>query len=338
MLKIQVDHLREEPEVLDINVPVEELDLDVEGYQFRGRVLGQVEFSLVGRDVRGVGKMQARVVAPCIRCLEPVEAGLKRIAREQIETAIRNLGDESLPEAAKIHGWRARCKKMRGLLRLAGPVMGAGFPAEDRRFRDAGRRLGALRDAQVLTDTLSLLGVDEQPAVAPPAAIDARLTGRVSDDMHEALAAVDAWQLNVGGFHDLVPGLAGTYAAGRRAWRRAAGEPTDRRFHKLRKWAKYLWYQTRILERMNKSELRRRRTRLRIVHESLGQAHDLAVLRERLAPGADSNGDLSARADERREKLYALALRRVEQVYADPVGRYVADMTAWWADWRPDAD
>ena len=89
---------------------------------------------------------------------------------------------------------------------------------------------------------------------------------------------------------------------------------------------------------MNKAELRRRRTRLRIAHESLGQAHDLAVLRERLASGGDSNDDLSARADERREKLYALALRRVEQVYADPVGCYVADMTAWWADWRADTD
>lgn len=66
----------------------------------------------------------------------PVE-GIRRIAREQISIVLQDFLDEQLTDKDRVHSLRARCKKMRALLRLPGPLMCERFQVEDQRFRAA---------------------------------------------------------------------------------------------------------------------------------------------------------------------------------------------------------
>ena len=89
-----------------------------------------------------------------IRQHEPIAPALRRIAHEQIGIALGKFADDAVPADQQVHSLRARCKKMRGLLRLPRPLMGDAFDVEDQRFRAAGKLLGVHRETEVLTRTI----------------------------------------------------------------------------------------------------------------------------------------------------------------------------------------
>lgn len=65
-------------------------------------------------------------------------------------------GDD-LPES--VHSARKDLKKLRSVPRLVCPVIGGErFRTENKRYRDAGRRLSSSRDAEVKLETLVALG------------------------------------------------------------------------------------------------------------------------------------------------------------------------------------
>lgn len=275
-----------------------------------------------------------------IRRTEPLAAGLRRIAREQIGIVISSFEDPELPDTEKVHRLRARCKKMRALLRLPGPLMGDAFRSEDARFRDAGRRLGELRDeyvqARTLAHVLSEEGDEAEPDRDAFAAEPSMLAESLAA-MRAALAAVDEWPLPVEGYCDIGPGHVGTYRKARKAWQRALKRPDDEHFHKLRKWTKYHWYQTRILERVNKAAMRERRVRLQVLGEVLGQAHDLAVLEAGLDGRGESTGRARHQIDRQKRRLYVRALKLSREVYDQSPDALAADLARWWCDWRAEA-
>ena len=142
---------------------------------------------------------------------EAITLGLRRIAHEQIGIVLGAVEDDALPAARKVHSLRARCKKMRGLLRLARPVMGEAYKAEDLKFRAAAKQLAGYRDNEVLARTIALLGGPAAPGPDPdlPAPREAiESSGRI---MRECKAGVDGWPLNIEGFDDIAPGFAQTY-------------------------------------------------------------------------------------------------------------------------------
>jgi CHAD domain-containing protein len=268
---------------------------------------------------------------------ESLSEGLKRIAREQIGIVIASLEDPQLSDAEKIHRLRARCKKMRGLLRLPGPVMGLSFALEDARFRDAGKRLGQARDDYVQAKTLASVREDpseNQNADGDEFSADAALLEQSLLGTRRALAAVDGWALNTESFYDIAPGFAKTFRKGADAWVLARHSHSDENFHRLRKWTKYHWYQVRILERVNKKVLRERRVKLQVLGEVLGAAHDLAVLHDAIAESTHPHRHMRSRVDQQKRKLYTQALKISRKVYAVHPDDLVADMSAWWADWH----
>lgn len=56
---------------------------------------------------------------------DTVEAGMRRIAAEQIERAIAEIDDTGLDRHETVHQVRKRCKKVRGLVRLVRPAFSA---------------------------------------------------------------------------------------------------------------------------------------------------------------------------------------------------------------------
>ena len=131
-----------------------------------------------------------------------------------------------------------------------------------------------------------------------------------------------------------MPGIGRTYAKGFDAWQKAVDDPTDEHFHRLRKWAKYLWYQTRILERINRKTMHQQRVRLQVLGEVLGHAHDLAVLEDAMALRGDAEKPIVERAHKQKKQQYVEALKVSDEVFHSSPDRQVANMARWWATWR----
>jgi CHAD domain-containing protein len=99
-----------------------------------------------------------------LKAHESVPEGIKRIAGEQIERAIKELTDSELDPHESVHQARKRFKKIRGVLRLVREDLGEIYSDENAWFRDTGRELSAVRDAEAMLETLDKLrdGYDEQ--------------------------------------------------------------------------------------------------------------------------------------------------------------------------------
>jgi len=288
---------------------------------------------------------------------ESGSAAARRIAREQLERAIAELGSEDDADRA-VHSVRKRLKKLRGLLRLLEGELGRGaFGVENRTYRDAGRLLeGPRRAAAVLAAYDGLL--ERFPGAVPDAARDAlrerlsRERERRVDAMHgesharevsaslqASIARLESWPLAREGWKLCERGFRRSYARGRRAFRSALAEPTTERFHEWRKQAKHHWYHVRLLERVWPDALRAVGAMLEALTEELGAEHDLDDLRQALlerAPAPELAG-ATARLLEliaaRREELRSSAIARGEHVWAERPRAVAARVGAYHAAW-----
>jgi CHAD domain-containing protein len=89
---------------------------------------------------------------------ESVPEAVRRIAREELESAVEQLGrrrNGSYDEA--IHEARKSVKKVRALLRLFQMELGGKYRTETRGLREAGRKLSELRDAGAVIEILDTL-------------------------------------------------------------------------------------------------------------------------------------------------------------------------------------
>lgn len=194
---------------------------------------------------------------------------VRRIVHEQIDRAIHELTSDELPRDEVVHQVRKRCKKIRGVLRLARPGLGSVYKTENAWYRDAARRLSDVRDAEVLVETLDGLfehfgdQVDASEfAPARRALIERRdaAAGRGAEldrammaflaELRLARERVNDWPLKGTGLAVIAEGLRKTYARGRKDMRVAYEKPTDEAFHEWRKRVKYHWYHVRLLKEM----------------------------------------------------------------------------------------
>lgn len=125
-----------------------------------------------------------------LKAKESLAVGIKRIATEQIDEAIAELTTtEELRVDEEVHQARKRLKKTRAVIRLvrdrlrcqASPdrLSKDTYKQENARFRDLGRSLANLRDANVQIETLDNLTAHFADTVAPETFIDIRRELRV---------------------------------------------------------------------------------------------------------------------------------------------------------------
>ena len=77
---------------------------------------------------------------------------------ERIEDATELLRDQEADPVEAVHEARKDMKKLRATLKLVRPVIGEEvYERENGRFRDAGRALSDVRDAQVRAETVEAL-------------------------------------------------------------------------------------------------------------------------------------------------------------------------------------
>src|SRR5271165_4675242 len=85
---------------------------------------------------------------------ESVIRGLKRVVREEIESAGTQLsGDRKTSRDECIHEARKSIKKVRALMRLVSPELSDTYARENARLRDIARRLSEFRDAFAIIAT-----------------------------------------------------------------------------------------------------------------------------------------------------------------------------------------
>jgi CHAD domain-containing protein len=287
-----------------------------------------------------------------LRRHEQIAAGIKRIAIEQLDEAIGHLKTSGKDPDDAIHDARADIKRIRAILRLVrGEIGEKVFRRENTRYRDAARRLSAVRDTAAMVEALDKLGRRFPDEVAPatfglvraslvqaekkePAAKEEAMS-EVEGILLSARQEVFNWPIKTNDFSAIERGLKLTYAEGRRGFERALCRPSIRNFHEWRKQVKYLWYQMSILRASWPKLLRVLAGEIGKLADYLNDDHDLAMLRRAVPErrGMDDAADSEALrrlANHARRKLRAKTRVLGHRIYAQKPGAFARSVSKYW--------
>ncbi len=297
---------------------------------------------------------------------ETVADNILRLARARVKKALEALAHPSDGAAAEtVHAARKEFKRLRALLRLVRPALGRKrFEKENTAFRNAGRTLSAVRDAQALVAAFDkLLEPDRarsqvgqnaalrvrselthdcevvEQVVALPSRLPALITElnavreRISADW--PLVGDDWWLIGTG--------LRATYRQGRRASKRVDARRDDAvAWHELRKRVKDLGYQLRVLRPLWPHVLKGVGRDLDALADALGDEHDLVVLRARLLDNPEpwvAPADLEnfgTVIDARRAELHDAAHALARRIYREKPSEFEDRLHGYWKIWRAE--
>lgn len=238
------------------------------------------------------------------------QASLRRIAREQVQAAIRSLDTAAVDTAGAIHDVRKRIKKIRGLLRLLRPAFDA-YRDENAAFREIAAPLGPKRDADVLIGTFDRVVAQAGPADSDAfASVGQQLVqhGKAVETAHdpdallrtarsalqEASLRIATWRLADDGFDAFEAGLKSSYRRARKAMRAAGETGEDEAFHDWRKRTKDHAFHLRLLQPVWPGPMRAIHVCAAELGDTLGLHHDLAVLADYLHAMTGVDADVVA--------------------------------------------
>ncbi len=270
--------------------------------------------------------MTARSLQALASADRPVQQ-CREIFLRQVAAAIDEL-DGSKPS---VHGARKQLKRARATLRLLRSTIGEDlYRRENIAARDAARPLSRARDDDALSVALDEL-LDHFGGSAPRARIthgshelpDGQLD-KIKAALRRSMTRVRAWHPDGAGWDCVRAGLRATYRRARRALRNARSDRATDDLHEWRKQTKYLWHQLQILTPLAIGPIGELADEFHQLADYLGDEHDLAVLRERVA----ASGELTSLIDRRRQELQEKALTLGERLYADKSKAFVHRLEA----------
>src|SRR6266568_9041717 len=276
-----------------------------------------------------------------LKLREPLPDGLKRVFREQIESALQLCRHPARQRGVTVHEVRKHLKKLRAAMRLAVGEVGKNQHAcEDRCVRKIGRLVSDLRDAQVRMQTLVQLR--DETAKGPKNNPFPRLEELLSLERESFSAAFAGWQKQaipqlerVGArllkwpledltWKQICGAVAKIYKRGQRGLAKTIGDPEPESFHAWRKRVKDLWYQLRILQPLNRVVLEKIAADVEVLGELLGREHDFDFLLARLENEGSDEAlrnelvQLQKLIRKRGSKLRRDALELGRRFYAEP--------------------
>jgi CHAD domain-containing protein len=318
---------------------------------------------LAGKAAVDRGESEARPSGPSrayrLKAKEAPAEGVNRIAVGRAEKALEELrrvgeGDDL---AGSIHSARKDLKKLRSVLRLIRPVIGREqFRTENKRYRDAGRRLSSSRDAEVKLETLAALG-ERFGEDLPDRALKA-WTRLLSED-RDALGDEDAvaiqiesaigeievgrneigrWRPSAKSWDLFAPGIERTFKRGRRELKRVRAKRRNEDVHQWRKRVKDLLYQLRIVRQMWPALLGETADQAHELTDLLGDHHDLTVLHGDLKSREELSDEkaLVAAIERRQDELLDGALDLGARLYAEKPKVFLRRLSVYWESWRKD--
>jgi CHAD domain-containing protein len=276
-----------------------------------------------------------------LKLREPLPDGLKRVFREQIESALELCRHPARQRGVTVHEVRKHLKKLRAAMRLAITEVGKDRHAsEDRCVRKIGRLVSDLRDAQVRLQTL--IQLRDETAKGPEDSPFSRIEELLSLERESFSAAFAGWQKQAipqlervearllkwpleGLTWKQVCGAVGKiYKRGQRGLAKTINDPEPENFHAWRKRVKDIWYQLRILQPLNRVVLTEMAHDAEVLGELLGREHDLDFLWTRLEKESsdealrDELAQLEKLIGKRGKRLRTNALELGRRFYAEP--------------------
>jgi CHAD domain-containing protein len=238
-----------------------------------------------------------------IRKREAIGNGIARGIGEQLRAACGQLRSTGERIDEGVHEARKNLKKSRALLRLIRPALGGNYTAQNGELRDAGRRLSALRDAEAVAETARRLRqqaheraanqlldetyrqlMEQKERILNHFYESGELAG-VADSLEETAGRIADESLRRVSAAMIAEGVAEAVRRGRKAFAvaRKSREASD--FHEWRKRAKDFRYQISFLDRLWPQVLEGYAESARDVEQSLGEDHNLSVLRGMVTAG-----------------------------------------------------
>jgi len=298
-------------------------------------------------------KVNVCVMAYRLNRKESIKAGVRRVACEQLEKALKEIDDPELAPHETVHQVRKRMKKLRGLIRLVRPALGKTYQRENARFRESGSDLSAIRDAQAMIEAWDRLReggdapgfdavreflVNRRDEIARQQVAPAETLSSLKTDILTSLDRAASWKLKAGGFEAVSGGFLKTYRRGRKGFQQATNaNAAVEDYHEWRKRVKYHWYHCRLLENVNKDVMTDRRSLAKELADRLGDDHDLSLLAELIAtefPSPDDSRSLLARIENSQKSLRGQTQQLGAKLYAQKAKHFQNDLEAWWRGWR----
>ena len=275
-----------------------------------------------------------------LKLREPLPDGLKRVFREQIDSALEMCRHPAKERGVTVHEVRKHLKKLRAAMRLAVSEVGKDRHArEDRCVRKIGRLVSDLRDAQVRLQTLiqlrdkkakdrkNYLPHIEELLSLERESFSAAFAGwqkQAIPQLERVEARLLKWPLDELTWKQICIAVCKIYKRGQRGLAKTINHPDPENFHAWRKRVKDLWYQLRILQPLNRAVLTEMAHDADVLGELLGSEHDSTFLWARLEKESgdealrDELGKLEKLIRKQGKRLRTNSLELGRRFYAEP--------------------
>ena len=283
---------------------------------------------------------------------QPISGGIKRIAAAQIKLVRAQLTGKA-SQGTAVHEARKAIKRLRALLTLIRPAIGkAAHAAMQERMRTIARSLSGLRDVQAMLDTIARLEAYNPEVGGGPVAAALRrhleARGREAGEHLDRTAPSAARKMAAeakesfarltldDNFDPVAHGLEDNYRKACRAFARAYDRDTGVAFHEWRKLVQRHWRHLQLIAGAAPKRIRPLIRLARDLSATLGNDHDLEVLRDLVkAEGAGLGNRAEVKAylalcRERQRGLRAEARRCGRRLFAKPAGVFAAQFREHW--------
>lgn len=293
-----------------------------------------------------------------LRTTESVADGLRRLARQELGSISTHLDAATPPRDDAIHEIRKSVKKARAILRTVGADHGNGLARSAKRLHAINSRLSALRDADVMLETLRTLRIKDRGILNGRcfARVHRRLSShrksllnaagrkrtwqRLGESVRKVRQDARHWKPEHRQFGCLAAGIRLAHRRGGEAMARARKSQRATDFHEWRKQVKALWYQLRLVESSG-PRIRRDVKALHRAEEWLGNEHNVIVLCDTLSKDGSPEGDdrvdldrVRLVGDGYRCELRTKALASTRHIYARAPREYANAVRREWKGWH----
>src|SRR6266699_2209995 len=279
-----------------------------------------------------------------LKSKEQPSQGLKRIFREEIDSALRLCRHPAKQRGVTVHETRKHLKKLRAALRLAAAQAGKDRHArEDRSLSQIAKLVSHLRDAMGGQSATQPFPKIEELLSMERESFSAAFAGwrkQAIPKLEAAEKRLSGWPLDETTWKQVCGSVAKSYRRGRAALAKVFEKPTPENFHAWRKKVKELWYHLRLLEPLNRVVLKRIAGDAKTLGELLGLEHDFAFLlarfdQEGTEPGlGDECAALRKLIRKRSAKLKRDATELGRRFYAEPPKAFAKRISIFIKDWK----
>ena len=292
-----------------------------------------------------------------LKSKERPSQGLKRIFREEIDSALRLCRHPPKQRGVTVHETRKHLKKTRAALRLAAAEAGKDRHArEDRSLSQIAKLVSDLRDAHVRWQTFTRIREDmhghsaahpfpkiEELLSMERESFSAAFAGWQKQAIPELEAAkkrLSGWPLDDTTWKEVCGAVAKSYRRGRNTLGDVVKKQSPETFHEWRKEVKRLWYQLRLLQPLNRVVLEKIAGDAKALGELLGLDHDFAFLLARLDQEQNDSAlrpehaALQKLIRKRSWKLQRDATELGRRFYAEPPKAFAKRISIFMEDWK----